>query len=452
MKRIASIKQLRTKRLLGAKQDGSREFVSLLATICADGTALPPALIYQGESGDLQDSWLEDYDDSSIKAHFAVSSKGWTNENLGISWLDSVFNRYTKKKAGSGWRLLIMDGHSSHLNMRFIDYCESHRIIAAVLPPHSTHRLQPLDVGIFSPLATAYSKEIDQLVQRSHGFSRITKRTFWPLFYAAWTKSLTKANIQSAFEATGIEPFNPEKTVSQVQRKTPSPSPDPTDPKTETPGSVRAVRRMTKEITKGQDTLNHQVKQLVKASEKLAISNEILAHENRDLRSTLISEKRRRKKGKAMGLLDPDQPGQAQFFSPTKVGLARQRAAEIEQQKEQNRIEIEERRIERENKKKEKAEEAEERKKLRLQAREKKCLARELKQREREEAKLRKLVNEQVSGDKKTSKKSPQASISPKTCEKASTGSKSPERSKRTSARSGRNIQPPRRYEDYIIG
>ena len=92
MKRIVSAKQLRTKRLLGSKQDGSREFISLLATICADGTAIPPALIYQGESGDLQDSWLEDYDDSSTKAHFAASRKGWTDTNLGMSWLDTIFN------------------------------------------------------------------------------------------------------------------------------------------------------------------------------------------------------------------------------------------------------------------------------------------------------------------------------------------------------------------------
>ena len=32
---------------------------SALATICADGTHLPPALIYQGASGDLQDNWTD---------------------------------------------------------------------------------------------------------------------------------------------------------------------------------------------------------------------------------------------------------------------------------------------------------------------------------------------------------------------------------------------------------
>jgi DDE superfamily endonuclease len=328
--------------------------------------------------------------------------------------------------------------------MKFVDYCESHRIIAAILPPKSTHRLQPLDVGIFSPLSMAYSNEIDRLIQRSHGFSRITKRTFWSLFYAAWKTSLTKANIQSAFEATGIVPFNPAKTLSQVQKRTPSPSPNPTDPKTTTPGSVRAVRRMAKAIKMEENRLSHEIEQLIKASEKLAITNEILAHENQDLRSTLVEEKRRRKRGKAMGLLDPDQPGQAQFFSPNKVALARERAAEIEQEKEQNRIEIEERRIERENKKKEKAREVEERRKMRLQVREEKRLEKELRKQEREEAKLRKLAEKQQSQAKATSKKRTHVSPSRKTPEEAITVSESPERPKQTSTRSGRNIRTPR--------
>jgi hypothetical protein len=50
-------------RITAAKQDSSREFISLLASICVDGIALPPALIYKGASGDLQDTWLKDLDE-----------------------------------------------------------------------------------------------------------------------------------------------------------------------------------------------------------------------------------------------------------------------------------------------------------------------------------------------------------------------------------------------------
>ena len=46
-------------RVMTNAQDDSREFISLLANIYADGIVLPPALIYKGASGDLQDTWLE---------------------------------------------------------------------------------------------------------------------------------------------------------------------------------------------------------------------------------------------------------------------------------------------------------------------------------------------------------------------------------------------------------
>jgi DDE superfamily endonuclease len=33
------------------------------------------------------------------------------------------------------------------VSIPFIEYCEQHHIIPLCLPPHSTHVLQPLDVG-----------------------------------------------------------------------------------------------------------------------------------------------------------------------------------------------------------------------------------------------------------------------------------------------------------------
>jgi hypothetical protein len=51
--RIMTKKMYDSGKIKGAAQDGSREFISLLASICADGTKIPPALIYKGKSGDL---------------------------------------------------------------------------------------------------------------------------------------------------------------------------------------------------------------------------------------------------------------------------------------------------------------------------------------------------------------------------------------------------------------
>ncbi|EDN04832.1 predicted protein [Histoplasma mississippiense (nom. inval.)] len=126
LKRIVSINALKSGRTIGASQDGSREFITLLASICADGTSLPPALIYQGESRDMQDTWLEDFDSKKDQVYFAASENGWSNDEYGLMWLKKIFEPHTKKKAGRGYRLLILDGHSSHVNMAFINYAAQH--------------------------------------------------------------------------------------------------------------------------------------------------------------------------------------------------------------------------------------------------------------------------------------------------------------------------------------
>jgi hypothetical protein len=60
--------------------------------------------------------------------------------------------------------------------MRFINYCDQNRILLAILPPHSTHRLQSLDVGLFESLAEYYSQEIDRFVTNAQDFVSISKR------------------------------------------------------------------------------------------------------------------------------------------------------------------------------------------------------------------------------------------------------------------------------------
>ena len=52
--------------------------------------------------------------------------------------------------------MLLIDGHASHITTAAMEYCVNHKVILLCLLAHTTHLLQPLDVGIFAPLATAY--------------------------------------------------------------------------------------------------------------------------------------------------------------------------------------------------------------------------------------------------------------------------------------------------------
>jgi hypothetical protein len=71
--------------LTGAGQDGSREWITVVATICADGTRLSPALIYKAISGNLQDTWLNDLDPEEHDSHFPSSPDGWTSDEVSYS-------------------------------------------------------------------------------------------------------------------------------------------------------------------------------------------------------------------------------------------------------------------------------------------------------------------------------------------------------------------------------
>ncbi len=78
-----------------------------------------------------------------------------------------------------------MDGHSSHVNMAFLNKYDELRILVLILSPHSTHRLQPLDVGLFQPLSIAYSQEVNHFLTNSLGMVSMMKRRFWSLFSLA---------------------------------------------------------------------------------------------------------------------------------------------------------------------------------------------------------------------------------------------------------------------------
>lgn len=80
----------------------------------------------------------------------------------------------------------------------------------ALYPPHSTHRLQPLDV---SPLANYYSQNLDKWVANAQGLSRLSKRDFFGLFWPAYEAAFTPDNIQSGWKKTGLQPFDPSQVI-----------------------------------------------------------------------------------------------------------------------------------------------------------------------------------------------------------------------------------------------
>jgi DDE superfamily endonuclease len=204
-----------------------------------------------------------------------------------------------------------------------------------IFPPHSTHRLQPLDVGIFSPLSAAYSKELNLYTHNSRSFSRVTKGVFWQLFWAAWNGSIREKVIQSGFSKTGIYPLNPSLVLDKL-RKPPKEEPLKEKKDLSVVKTAKEIRDLVKEVHKCPEK---HLDYLLKCLEALSIDNECIHYENQSLKAVILSERKQRKPGKALGLVDGDGDKFAQFYSPTKyqsrVEALRQKETLIEEEKQQ---------------------------------------------------------------------------------------------------------------------
>jgi hypothetical protein len=193
------------------------EWVTLIQGVCADGSLIPPFLVLKGK--EFNHTWF--HQGLPPTWTFSVSPNGWTTNQIGLQWIQH-FEKHTRSKTFGSKRLLILDNHDSHTTPEFRTFCEDNNIILLWMPPHSSHLLQPLDVGCFGPLKTAFSKQNQDLI-RNHIF-HITKVDFLATFYTAFLATFTQNNIKAGFRSSGLYPCNPEAVLSQLDPVPRSPS------------------------------------------------------------------------------------------------------------------------------------------------------------------------------------------------------------------------------------
>jgi hypothetical protein len=286
-------------------QPGDREWATVIAAINAAGWSVPPFLIFAGKYH--LSAWYEEADIPRDWA-IAVSDNGWTNNELGVEWLKH-FNAYTKARTVGARRLLILDGHESHHSLEFQELCKEYNIYTLCMPPHSSHLLQPLDVGCFSPLKRAYSREVESLI-RNH-INHVTKLEFLPAFKAAFDRSFTPANICSAFRGAGLVPLQPETVLSKldVQLRTPTPPAALTEALWEarTPSNARELEaqsslireRVRQHKSSSPASIIEKIDQLKKGAEIIILSAELMKERIASLeRANEAASKRRERKKK----------------------------------------------------------------------------------------------------------------------------------------------------------
>jgi hypothetical protein len=292
------------------KISGRQEWITAIECIGALGVALPLLLIFKAKYTNT--AWIPA--STPEKWKFSTSNSGWTSDNHAYEWLTTLFEPETHQ-IDRKQRLLLLDGHGSHLTARFIAFCLDKNIDLVCLPPHTSHLLQPLDVGVFSPLKRALSAEIEKLFRLDT--RRIPRIEWTEAYITARAKAFTSRNIESSFRASGIYPISPITILSTLRMTTSTPSTTPppiTTPKDldrslldSSPPEGTELREATSLVNRivRSSTLETPVKRYIERSgaafERTTSENALLRKENAEYRE-LLRVRKERKKGKRVAV------------------------------------------------------------------------------------------------------------------------------------------------------
>lgn len=137
---------------------------------------------------------------------FAGNPTGWMTVDIFIKWFDH-FLAHTKPSAEDPV-ILFLDGHASHTkNLAFIEKARANHVTVISFPPHSSHKLQPLDVSFMGPLKTNFSQVIERYLKANPG-KAVTINDVSELLGDAYLRSATPKNSIVGFDKTGLWPFN----------------------------------------------------------------------------------------------------------------------------------------------------------------------------------------------------------------------------------------------------
>ena len=100
--------------------------------------------------------------------------------------------------------------------MEFQYECFKHNVYLNYLPPHASHVLQPLDLGVFSSVKGRYCAGIRDITLINDA-NNVKKHHFIKIYENTRKYALTPRTIKSGWKATGIMPYCPEKALNSSQ-------------------------------------------------------------------------------------------------------------------------------------------------------------------------------------------------------------------------------------------
>jgi hypothetical protein len=207
-KALVNIREKSSWKVVRARQ----EWITAIECASASGAAIPPLLIFKAKYTNT--AWIPPC--TPPEWRFSTSQSGWTSDSHAYEWLTTVFQPATLLDDPGTRRLLIMDGHGSHITANVISFCINRAIDLPILPPHTSHLLQPLHVSVFGPLKRSLAAETDAACRLDPG--RIQRVEWTETYIRARSIALSSSIITSGWRATGLSPLSPITVLEKVRQ------------------------------------------------------------------------------------------------------------------------------------------------------------------------------------------------------------------------------------------
>ncbi|XP_069669360.1 uncharacterized protein [Periplaneta americana] len=175
--------------------------ITIVTCMNATGNFVPPLFVFPRKN--MKAELMDGAPPGSISG---CHTSGWVQTNIFSKWFDH-FIKFIKPSE-SNPVILVLDAHYSHTrNIEVIEKGRSNHVAIICLPPHSTAKMQPLDVCFMKPLKTYYAQEISTWL-RHHPGRVVTHYQVASLFGLAYQKAATMQNSMNAFRKCGLIPCN----------------------------------------------------------------------------------------------------------------------------------------------------------------------------------------------------------------------------------------------------
>lgn len=192
----------RGKKCVGKVSSAERgQLTTVICTVSASGNYVPPVIIFARKR--LKPELMNGAPPDSL---MLCSDSGYSNSDLFPIWLQH-FQKHVQS-SDSNPVLLVLDNHSSHISIEAVMFCRENSIHLLSLPPHSSHKMQPLDKCLFKPLKEYFSQMCDKWLL-NHPGRVITQYQVAELFGEAYETAATMGKGILGFKSCGIYPLNP---------------------------------------------------------------------------------------------------------------------------------------------------------------------------------------------------------------------------------------------------